>query len=107
MNVTIHSHNVPLDQTLKDYAEAKLRRLDRHFDRIVDARLEFDLETGKGVDPVKVASLHIRVSHAVLSGKVKGRDLHQTVDLVVDKLDQQLRRRKERLTAHRASPKGT
>ena len=106
MNVTIYSHIVPLDQPLKDYAEAKLRRLDRHFDRIVDARLEFDLDSGKSGDPMKVASLHVHVSHAVLSAKVKGRDLRQAVDLVVDKLDQQLRRRKERLTTHRASPKG-
>jgi ribosomal subunit interface protein len=94
-----------LDQPLKDYAEAKLRRLDRHFDRIVDARLEFDLESGKSVDPMKVAALHVHVSHAVLSGKVKGRDLRQTIDLVVDKVDQQLRRRKERLTGHRPGPK--
>lgn len=106
MNVTIHSHNVPLDQSLKDYAEAKLRRLDRHFDRIVDARLEFDLDSGKSIDPMKVASLHVHVSHAVINGKVKGRDLRQTIDRVVDKVDQQLRRRKERLTAHRASAKG-
>jgi putative sigma-54 modulation protein len=106
VNVTIHSHNVLLDQPLKEYAEAKLRRLDRHFDRIVDARLEFDLESAKGVEPMKVASLHVRVSRAVLSGKVKGRDLRQTIDLVVDKVDLQLRRRKERLTAHRATPKG-
>lgn len=106
MNVTIHSHNVPLDQPLKDYAEAKLRRLDRHFDRIVDARLEFELDSAKSVDPMKVASLHVHVSRAVLSGRVKGRDIRETIDRVVDKVDQQLRRRKERLTAHRASPKG-
>jgi putative sigma-54 modulation protein len=106
VNVTIHSHNVPLDQALKDYAEAKLRRLDRHFDRIVDARLEFDLDGRKSVDPQKIACLYVHVNRTLLSGKVKARDLHECVDLVVDKIDQQLRRRKERLTAHRANPRG-
>ena len=70
MNVTIHSHNVPLDQTLRDYAEAKLRRLDRHFDRIVDARLELDLDGRKSVDPAKVAALYVHVSRNLLSAKV-------------------------------------
>jgi putative sigma-54 modulation protein len=107
VNVTIHSHNVPLDQTLKDYAEAKLRRLDRHFDRIVDARLEFDLDGRKSIDPQKVACLYVHVNGAQLSGKVKTRgDLRESIDLVVDKVDQQLRRRKERLTAHRPNPRG-
>ncbi len=103
MNVIIHSHNVPLDQSLKDYAEAKLRRLDRHFDRIVDARLEFDVDGRKSVDPEKTASLHVHVSRSLLSAKAKARDLHEAVDLVVDKLDEQLRRRKERITTHRGA----
>jgi putative sigma-54 modulation protein len=94
---------VSLDQTLRDYAEAKLRRLDRHFDRIVDARLELDLDGRKSVDPAKVAALYVHVSRSLLSAKVRTRDLHEAVDLVIDKLDEQLRRRKERLTAHRGS----
>ena len=106
MNVTIHTHNVPLDQALKDYAEAKLRRLDRHFDRIVDARLEFDLDGRKSIDPQKVTSLYVHVNGAQLSGKVKARDLRESIDLVVDKVDEQLRRRKERLTDHRPNPRG-
>jgi putative sigma-54 modulation protein len=101
VNVTIHCHNVPLDQTLREYAEAKLRRLDRHFDRIVDARLELDLDGRKSVDPAKTAALYVHVSRNLLSAKVRARDLHEAVDLVIDKLDEQLRRRKERLTAHR------
>jgi putative sigma-54 modulation protein len=105
VNVTIHSHNVPLNQTLKDYAEAKLRRLDRHFDHIVDARLEFDLDGRKSIDPQKVVCLYIHVNRTVLSAKVKSRDLRESVDLVVDKLDEQLRRRKERLTTHRTTPR--
>jgi putative sigma-54 modulation protein len=106
VNVTIHSHNVPMDQALKDYAEAKLRRLDHHFDRIVDARLEFDLDGRKSIDPQKIACLYVHVNGAQLSGKVKSRNLRESVDLVVDKVDQQLRRRKERLTDHRPNPRG-
>jgi putative sigma-54 modulation protein len=105
VNVTFHSLNVPLDQPLKEYAEAKLRRLDRHFDRIVDARLEFDLDGRKSVDPEKVVCLHVHVSGNLLKGKVKSRDIHEAIDLAVDKVDEQLRRRKERLTAHHKGPR--
>lgn len=103
LNLTIHTHHVPLTPDLREYAEGKIRRLDRHFDRIIDARLELDLAGKHHSDPPKVAALRVHVSGGILQGSVTARETQEAVDLVVDKLDHQLRKRKERLQEHRRS----
>jgi putative sigma-54 modulation protein len=100
LNLQIHTRDVPLPEALRTYAEGKIRRLDRHFDRILDARLELDLAGHKRVDPSKVAQLRIHVNGSIVKGQVTAKELREAVDLVVDKVDRQLRRRKERITEH-------
>ena len=104
MNLVIHAHDMPLPATVRTYAEAKVRRLDRHFDRIIDARLELDLAGRHSADPAKVAALRVHVTGGILRAKVTAQKLQEAVDLVVDKVDEQLRRRKERLKDHKALP---
>ena len=104
MNLIFTTHDVQLAPDVRTYAEEKVQRLDRHFDRIVDARLEFELESGRGSDPPKAVKLLVRVSGAVLTARTTARDLRTAVDQVVDKMDHQLRRRKERLVEHRPAP---
>ncbi|HEV3233053.1 MAG TPA: ribosome-associated translation inhibitor RaiA [Candidatus Dormibacteraeota bacterium] len=101
MNLVIHAHDMPLPATIRSYAEAKVRRLDHHFDRILDARLEFDLPARKSLNAPKQAELHVHVQGRVLKGRATAPHLQEVVDAVVDKLDQQLRKRKERIKSHR------
>ena len=107
MNVLIHAHETALPERLRTYAEQKVRRLDRHFDRILDARLEMDATRLKSVEPLKLFSLQVHVNGGILKAKVEDKDLRAGIDRVMDKLDTQLRRRKERLQEHkRAVPAG-
>jgi len=102
LNLIIHSHDVPLTPDLREYAEGKIRRLDRHFDRIIDARLELEMTGNHSTAPARLVALHVHVTGGILQGSVTARETQEAVDRVVDKLDQQLRKRKERLQEHRA-----
>jgi putative sigma-54 modulation protein len=104
LKLKINAHNVTITDALRDYAEAKVRKLDRHFDRIHEARLEIEAAAKRASDPIRALILHVHVNGSVLEGRVQSRDLMAGVDQVVDKLDEQLRRRKERLTEHRGVP---
>ena len=106
MNLLIHAHDMPLPATVRSYAEDKGRRLDRHFDRILDARLEFDLASRKHLNSPKQAELLVHVQGGHVKGKASSLNLQEAVDMVVDKVDQQLRKRKERLKDHKALPVG-
>ena len=104
MNLVIHAHDMTLPATVRAYAEDKVRRLDHHFDRILDARLEFDLQTRKRLNAPKQAELLVHVQGGFLKGKATAPHLQEVVDMVVDKVDAQLRRRKERVKDHKAPP---
>ena len=105
MNIEIHARDVVLPDALRSYAESKIRRLDRHFDRIIVAHLEFELVGHRQVDPSKTAELRVHVNGIIVKGRVTAREIREAVDLVVDKVDEQLRRRKERIKDH-AGPRG-
>src|SRR5437879_11645759 len=106
MNVEIFAHSMPVDPGVRKYAEAKVRRLDRHFDRILDARLELDLASRKRVEPLKVAELLVHVNGTIIKARAIAPHLQEAVDLVVDKVDHRLRKRKERIKDHKALPAG-
>jgi putative sigma-54 modulation protein len=93
-----------LPEAVRTYAEQKVMRLDRHFDRIIDAHMELAPAGKKSVMPVQVAELRVHVNGGILKGKVSARSVREAVDLVVDKVDEQLRRRKERIKGHKATP---
>jgi putative sigma-54 modulation protein len=104
LNLIFTTHDVQLAPAVRTYADEKVRRLDRHYDRIVDARLEFELESGRGSDPPKAVKLHVHVSRAVLTARATAREWRVALDEVVDKMDEQLRRRKQRMAEHRPAP---
>jgi putative sigma-54 modulation protein len=106
MKLVIHAHDMPLPATVRAYAEDKVRRLDHHFDRILEARLEFDLPSRKRLNPPKQAELLVHVQGGFLKGRATAPHLQEVVDMVVDKVDAQLRRRKERLKDHKAPHAG-
>jgi putative sigma-54 modulation protein len=101
LNVTIHANNVVLPDSLRKYAEEKIKKLDRHFDRILEARMEIEAAAKRGPEPLKQLSLRVHVNGSLLEGKVQSRELQAGVDEVIDKLDAQLRRRKERVQDHK------
>lgn len=104
MKLILQPHDVQLTPEVRTYAEAKIGRLDRHFDRIIEARVEFELESKRGVDPPKAVSLLVRLSGVTLKATAATRDWKVGLDQVAEKMDEQLRRRKARLVEHRAPP---
>jgi putative sigma-54 modulation protein len=104
MNLNLNTHEVQLAPDVREYAEAKVRRLDRHFDRIVDAQLDFDVVNHRAAEPLKDVHLRVHLSGVILTAQARHKDARTAVDEVVDKLEEQLRRRKERLKERRAAP---
>lgn len=104
MKLILQPHDVQLTPEVRTYAEAKIGRLDRHFDRIIEARVEFELESRRGVDPPKAVSLLVHLSGITLKATTTAREWKVALDEVTEKMDEQLRRRKARMVEHRARP---
>ncbi len=83
-------------EPMKSYAFSKAEKLMRFFERATTCRVTMDQEH---LD--FSVEIEIDVSRGVtLFGKAHGPDMYASVDLAEQKLSQQLRKYKERLTDH-------
>lgn len=106
MNLTISGHHLEVTPALREYVLTKLERVTRHFDQVVDVTVMLSVDKSKEKE---------RRQRAVVTMHVKGRDivveqshedLYAAVDQLMDKLDRQVVRHKDRIQDHhQESPK--
>jgi len=101
MKVLIQAKKAAADPRMKAYAQGKLEKLTRHFDQILEARMELATEKNKSLETMKVARLVVHVNGTILKAVQSAEHVNEAVDLVVDKMDRQIRQHKERLRSRR------
>ncbi|MBD7976073.1 MULTISPECIES: ribosome hibernation-promoting factor, HPF/YfiA family [Pseudomonas] len=91
MQVNISGHQLVVTDALRDYIDDKFTRLERHFDRITNVQVILQVEKLKQkID----ATLHVAGGEIV--GTAEHDDMYAAIDLLVDKLDRQLIKYKEK-----------
>ena len=96
MHVTISGHHLKTTESLQDYVHKKLTRLERHWERINQIAVVLGIE---GDSKKAEATIHLK-GFEVFAEAVH-EDLYAAIDHLVDKLDRQVLKYKERHTAHR------
>lgn len=100
MNIyEIVGRNLEVTDAMRTYAEDKLSRLTRFFDQVVDAKVTMSYYQGRA-DPATV-EVQVNVPGGLVRAEESGDDTYAAVDLVVDKLERQLKRYKGRQLARR------
>ncbi|WP_223788859.1 ribosome hibernation-promoting factor, HPF/YfiA family [Marinicella meishanensis] len=95
MHLTITGHQLEVTEPIRNYIETKFERIKRHFDQVLNAHVIISVEK---VRHKSEATMHI-------GGKDFFADstedhLYKSIDLLVDKLDKQIRRHKDKVTDH-------
>ncbi|HKV89140.1 MAG TPA: ribosome-associated translation inhibitor RaiA [Candidatus Dormibacteraeota bacterium] len=109
MKVILHDRSNGLGQDLRELAERKLTRLERHFVKVLDAELEFVEErkrSGLSTFNCRI-TLHLDGRRTpVLYARERGADPQSALDLAMDKIDRQVVSFKEKVTNRKqpASP---
>ena len=104
MEILIQAKKSAADPQIKAYAQAKLEKLARHFNHILEARMELGTEKNKSLENMKVAELTVHVTGRtgnILKAVQSAGHMNEAVDLVIDKMDRQIRQHKEKLKDHR------
>ena len=111
VQILIQAKKAAADPEIKAYAQAKLEKLARHFDHVLQARMELGTEKNKSLESMKVAELTVHVTGRtgnILKAVQSAQHMNEAVDLVIDKMDRQIRQHKEKLKDHRqAKPLGS
>jgi len=104
MNITIKSHHVNITGALKEYAHKKLEKVLKYFDNIQDVILEMDIRDNSDEDSRQFAAAIVHASQTVIRAEQASRDMYAAIDVVVEKLSQQLKKHKEKLRDHNRKP---
>ncbi|MDR3395224.1 MAG: ribosome-associated translation inhibitor RaiA [Parasulfuritortus sp.] len=100
MNLTISGHHLEVTPALRSYVTAKLDRISRHFDQVMDVKVLLTVEKQKEKEGRQRAECNIHVKGNDMFAESSHEDLYAAVDELVDKLDRQVVRHKDRLQQH-------
>jgi putative sigma-54 modulation protein len=91
MNLNVSGHHVELTPAILSYVRAKLERISRHFDHVIDAHVILTVDK---IRQKAECTLHVRGKD--LHCESEEQDLYAAIDLLADKLDRQVLRYKDK-----------
>jgi putative sigma-54 modulation protein len=98
MQVNVTGHHVEVTAALRAYVIEKVERIARHFDHVISINVVLNVEKH-----VKEAEATVHAAGKSLFAYSSNGDMYAAIDSLVDKLDKQVRRYKDRLTDHQVS----
>lgn len=96
MQVNISGHHVEVTESLHNYVSTKLEKLQRHFDQIGNVQVTLSVEKER-----QKAEASINIKGGQVHADAVHEDLYAAIDMMNDKLDRQLIKRKEKNVAHK------
>ncbi|MBI2308240.1 MAG: ribosome-associated translation inhibitor RaiA [Rhodocyclales bacterium] len=100
MNLQISGHHLEVTPAIRDYVTGKLERVTRHFDHVIDVNVILTVEKLKQKAEVTV---HVRGKDIYV--EADDGDLYAAIDDLVDKLDRQVQKYKQKVQDHHRSDK--
>jgi putative sigma-54 modulation protein len=97
MQLDVTGHHVEVTPALKDYVQTKLERIERHFDHVTDVHCILTVEKLR-----HKAEATVQVSGGRLYADATEEDMYAAIDGLIDKLDRQVKKHKEKLCDHHA-----
>ena len=91
MQLNISGHHVEVTDSLNDYVHEKFARLERHTDYINTIQVILSVEK-----LIQKAEATVRITGAEIFATSESDDMYAALDSLVDKLDRQLLKHKER-----------
>jgi putative sigma-54 modulation protein len=98
MQINISGQNIDITDALKNYAEEKIDRIQKHFDYVTNTNIVLNVEKER-----HMAEATMHTKGAALHANAEGPNMYAAIDSLADKLDRQVIRHKEKLTDHRIS----
>jgi putative sigma-54 modulation protein len=96
MQINMTGHRMELTPALKQFTQEKFDKLEKHFDKITSINIVFDVEKVR-----QIAEATILVTQGELHARSETDDMYASVDDLVNKLDRQLLKHKEKLREKR------
>jgi putative sigma-54 modulation protein len=96
MQLHISGHHLDITSAIKDHTNEKLSKIKHHFDNVMNVNMILEVQKD-----VQKAEATIHLSGADLFAKAQSTDMYVSIDQLINKLDSQIIKHKEKLHNHR------
>jgi putative sigma-54 modulation protein len=96
VRLQVKGKNLDVTDSLKDYALQKLGKLDKHLHDAARLELELHVEKNPSISQNQVAEATVWTKGPVLRARESSTDMKASIDLLVDKLERQARRYRDK-----------
>lgn len=99
MNIIVSGRHLSITNAIKNYAEKKVQKLEKYFDRLIKVQVNLDVESERH----RAEMIASAARGSILVAEVIDHDIYTAIDKATDKLERQLTRHKEKL--HQKRPR--
>ena len=97
MQLSVTGHHIEVTDSLKNYVTSKVEKIERHFDLVTDVHCILKVEKLR-----HTAEATISVNGGKIFADSTDEDMYAAIDSLVDKLERQVRKYKEKMVDHHA-----
>ena len=97
MQLHISGHHLDITSAIKNHTNEKLLKIKHHFGNVMNVNMILEVQKD-----VQKAEATIHLSGADLFAKAQSSDMYVSIDQLINKLDSQIIKHKEKLHNHRA-----
>ena len=96
MNLHMSGHHVDITPAMRDYVTSKFTRIKRHFDHVIDVNVILSVDKLK-----QKIEANVHLSGKDIFVECDDANMYAAIDALVDKLDRQILKHKEKHVEHR------
>tara|TARA_R110002074_G_scaffold402287_1_gene606239 strand:+ start:54055 stop:54345 length:291 start_codon:yes stop_codon:yes gene_type:complete len=96
MQLDLSGHHVDITDALREYTHTKFDKIERHFDKVIDVHVILTVEKME-----QKAEATIQLNGSKIFAEDTQENMYAAIDTLVDKLDRQVVKHKQKLNAHR------
>ena len=101
MEIIIRGDKVKVTDSMKDYLESKIKKLEKYLKNSDDVRVSVRVRV-RNVD--KIVEITIPLNSIILRSEERDKDFYKTVDKAVSKLERGIRKNKTKISRHTKAP---
>jgi putative sigma-54 modulation protein len=101
MQTSVTFKNLDSSENLKSYVQNKLDRFDKFLDNPAIATVVLTVEKFR-----HIAEININGDRLSIQGKEETQDMYSAIDMVLDKLEKQIKKNKQKIKQHKGASKG-
>jgi putative sigma-54 modulation protein len=98
MKISVTFRNTEGENWHKEYIDQKLKKLEKYMDNPVEARVVLSVEKFRNA-----AEVNLMTNGQNINAKEEAKDMYLAIDNAIEKIERQLKKRKERIRGHKTN----